>query len=343
MFTPATLAGEFNELISARVVKGQRQLDVSVDVVILPDPLASLEVTPSELTIAPGGSQTFTAEGTDAFRNPIPSLEVSWSGDVGSITGDGRFTAPFEAGLATIVVSASYKGAEISKVVKVVIGTGPGVIIELWFNGQPAAGAVIDSLISLIQIEDQARRGFITDHGVLNSGKGYYVNDALPPGTYRFHVTFFLETFLVIRHGDLHNSILVTITEGSDINVVRLNLEKFFALETPYSSDDTVTEATILNIPKGPVLISWKALPEAVSYQVSINLNSDSDYRHVGNVVDQDVEGTRYVPDLAPNDVGQHYTLRVVAFNESREVIGTGLVKFFPNFWGSGMRFRLLG
>ncbi len=47
-------------------------------------PLASVTVTPSSASVVLGGTQAFTANGTDAYGNPVPIASASWSVSAGT-------------------------------------------------------------------------------------------------------------------------------------------------------------------------------------------------------------------------------------------------------------------
>ena len=73
-------------------------------------PLAQVIVTPSTLNIRPNGTQSFTAQGEDAYGNPIGGLSYSWGASSGSPTnGSGSsfsWTAPATPGQQTITATS---------------------------------------------------------------------------------------------------------------------------------------------------------------------------------------------------------------------------------------------
>jgi hypothetical protein len=85
---------------------GKRPDTQTVSVVAAP--LAQIAVTPVSATLVPGGSQVFTAAGTDAYGNAVALGGLTWSvtaGTPGAISAEGVFTAGSETGSGTVVAT----------------------------------------------------------------------------------------------------------------------------------------------------------------------------------------------------------------------------------------------
>lgn len=80
----------------------------SPEITVLPGPVASVEVTPSEATLSVGEEATFDALARDRFGNPVDET-VGWSATCGNVTGDGVYTAPGKAGTCTVQAIARGK------------------------------------------------------------------------------------------------------------------------------------------------------------------------------------------------------------------------------------------
>lgn len=105
VLTVGTKAGEYPGGIRLEVVKGTQRNSVSADVIISPDPLKTVEVSPSLVVIEKWETQIFTASGFDEHGNLIPSLAYLWETEGGEVTQDGLYTAA-ESGLFSVTASA---------------------------------------------------------------------------------------------------------------------------------------------------------------------------------------------------------------------------------------------
>jgi len=90
-FTAGTTAGTFTDAVvaTAEGVSGKATVEVT------PASAATVVVNPASITIAPGGSSTFSAEVKDGFGNKL-SAPVTWAvtdAAAGSINPGGKFTA----------------------------------------------------------------------------------------------------------------------------------------------------------------------------------------------------------------------------------------------------------
>ncbi|OPY33711.1 MAG: multicopper oxidase [Methanomassiliicoccales archaeon PtaU1.Bin124] len=77
---------------------------------IVPDALDHINVTPAAVTnLAASAQKQFSAVGYDQYNNSIPGLVFTWTTDIGTIDGNGLFTAQNTAGI-TGYVNASVLG-----------------------------------------------------------------------------------------------------------------------------------------------------------------------------------------------------------------------------------------
>jgi parallel beta-helix repeat protein len=84
-----------------RATSGLVEGDAIVTVVI--GPLAYINVTPAAANVVVGDLALFSAYGTDAYYNVLSGLVLSWSTNVGAITGFGLFTAQLIPGVVGYV------------------------------------------------------------------------------------------------------------------------------------------------------------------------------------------------------------------------------------------------
>ncbi len=79
---------------SGNLVARQGDLSVSVPITVTPGKLSTIALTPSEATMQAGNTQTWRAEGFDAYNNAV-EIEPTWrvSESIGDITAEGVFTA----------------------------------------------------------------------------------------------------------------------------------------------------------------------------------------------------------------------------------------------------------
>ncbi len=146
------LAASDGELTTTDTVRVQVQSQASS--------LASIEVLPEFVTVAPGRSQQFTATGYDATGNPV-AITPAWSTSSGTITANGLYTAPTLPG--TYVVQASAAGRTDTAGARVHAGAAlyPGTS---WQTATPAAEGMNVTLL------DQAR-----DYALTGGGSGFIV------------------------------------------------------------------------------------------------------------------------------------------------------------------------
>ncbi|MBM4781560.1 MAG: hypothetical protein GQE15_28120, partial [Archangiaceae bacterium] len=104
LFTAGNTAGAFANTV--RAASGSASATVSVTVNA--GPVATVSVTPTMATLAPGGMTTFTAQARDAFNNAVPST-FTWtaSAAAGTVTQGGAFTASSTVGTYAAAVTAT--------------------------------------------------------------------------------------------------------------------------------------------------------------------------------------------------------------------------------------------
>ena len=138
LFTAGTVAGDFANTI--HVVSGS--FSASVSVTITAGPLATVEVSPSTVSLAGGATQQYTAVGKDAHGNLV-TITPAWTVAAGGGTIDGTtglFTAGATAGDFTNTVTAT-SGA-VSGTASVTVTSGALTSITVSPSSQSlAAGA----------------------------------------------------------------------------------------------------------------------------------------------------------------------------------------------------------
>lgn len=131
-FTAGTNAGSFPGSLRVEAVSGATRSSASVDVVVQPDPLAAVTVTPSQATITGGASQTFNAGGFDEYGNAIPELSFIWKSTGGAISQNGVYSAGQDRAYHTVTASALYEGRSNSGSADVqVLSTTPGRSLKI--------------------------------------------------------------------------------------------------------------------------------------------------------------------------------------------------------------------
>ncbi|MDP3234991.1 MAG: hypothetical protein Q8N26_19570, partial [Myxococcales bacterium] len=104
LFTAGNVAGAFANTVRA----SSGTANATVSVTVTPGPIATIAVTPSMATLAPGGMTTFTAQARDAFSNSVTTA-FTWSANAaaGTITQGGVFTASNTIGTYNTAVIAT--------------------------------------------------------------------------------------------------------------------------------------------------------------------------------------------------------------------------------------------
>ena len=94
-------------------------------ITVEPGPLARVMVQPTDVTLTPTNTQSFTAKALDQFDNPIPGLTFIWSVETGdgTINVDGVFT-PGVVGTSTVKAKATQGSITRFTIVSVAVGQG---------------------------------------------------------------------------------------------------------------------------------------------------------------------------------------------------------------------------
>lgn len=107
-FAAGTKAGSYPDGVQVQVVIGSSRGIASANVTIEPDPLAKLEIRPSDVEMDTDSSKQFTAAGFDEHGNEISGLAYIWKSDAGNITADGLFNTGSQPGSYEVQASASF-------------------------------------------------------------------------------------------------------------------------------------------------------------------------------------------------------------------------------------------
>ena len=130
--TPAQVTSALTSNATTGVIKSLPALTVNLLLYtgFIAAPVANITVTPNPASVAVGGTQQFTATGTDAFGNPVaitPIWSVVASG--GTIDGSGVFTAGTVAGTYTNTVTATSNGVTGRATVTVTAGPLASIVV----------------------------------------------------------------------------------------------------------------------------------------------------------------------------------------------------------------------
>lgn len=109
--TAGTTSGFYECGVQVDLVREHDRVTGTADISIKPDPLASVTVSPSEVSISEGVSQTFTAFGFDDYGNEISDLAFLWGSSGGGMSQSGVYSAGQVHALHTVTASANYKNA----------------------------------------------------------------------------------------------------------------------------------------------------------------------------------------------------------------------------------------
>lgn len=108
--TTGTKAGPFIGALRLEAVEGTDRASATADVVVLPGPLAAVQVKPADVIVKGGTSMEFVAAGLDQYGNELPQLAYIWEALGGNITNAGLFTATGSGGSYEVVAKATSKG-----------------------------------------------------------------------------------------------------------------------------------------------------------------------------------------------------------------------------------------
>ena len=105
-----TKAGLFPGSVSAELVQGTNRALATAEVLIQPDPLETVRITPAHAFVKSGAKQEFSAVGLDRYGNAIPGIEFLWKATGGAINQNGLLTASGNPGRYEVRASATYGG-----------------------------------------------------------------------------------------------------------------------------------------------------------------------------------------------------------------------------------------
>jgi len=112
VFTAGTAAGIFQNGIRVDVVQGSTSLSETFEVIIRPDPLASIVVEPSLPIVRKNETLNLQATGLDQFGNKIRNLAFLWNSPELDVSSSGRVTVGDQEGLYEVTVQASFRDAD---------------------------------------------------------------------------------------------------------------------------------------------------------------------------------------------------------------------------------------
>lgn len=347
-FTSATQSGEFSNVVAVRVIKGQRQLDVTASVEIIPDPLVRLDLSPSSATLNPGGSLLFEVQGFDKYGNSIQTLETNWSANRGAINAEGSYTAGLEVGLHTVSALASFKGSAITQQAKVAVGEPNSVMVELLFNGKPAKDLLAEEIIAhpmSIVVFNESTKVVPRFIGQYYPDQGIYYIGPIAGGTYFINFDLIADRLIGLNQGDFQGFVRATVAADGSVVVVAVDLWQIFALTSPVSTlsalDHEVRDR-VDTFDTGVILFKWNGIPEATRYQVGV---SEREFISTGTrtfILFESTEEDSYLVDLEPNAEGKFYEFTLTASNSDGLTVGRMIIRFLSTGgWGSLFRFSV--
>jgi len=157
-------------------------------------PLAQIALTPSSATLAPGGSQAFSASGLDAYGNGVTLSALTWSvgaGTPGTISPDGVFTVGSATGSGAAVATDGAVSASAAITVPIRVAS---VEYTPWYHdvrvrvaladaaGSPRAGVAVTGTILRNGVQYATFSGSTAVDGTLtrtlvNAPSGCYVTN----------------------------------------------------------------------------------------------------------------------------------------------------------------------
>ena len=185
-YTAGTTAGTFRVIATQQ---GGTLADTSTVTITPAAPtLTAVEVTPSNVSLAPGAAQQFSAIGRMS-DNSTSGVTVTWSATGGTVTGSGAYTAGGTAG--TFRVIATQQGGTLADTASVTIAVPPPTITLTAIELTPASASLLtgatqqfsavgrmsDNSTSSVAVNWSATGGTVSGAGLYTAGG--------TPGTYR--------------------------------------------------------------------------------------------------------------------------------------------------------------
>jgi hypothetical protein len=190
-------------VVVARERGGSRQGTSNVR--IRPDDLVAIDVTPSSILLAPGGSHHFSATGRTADRAGL-YINVTWAATGGTITSSGNFRAGSAQGAFRVIATRS--GGVLADTAFVVIANQTATLTQLLLN--PGAVTLPAGASTQFNVAGSWSDGSSASPAVVYSANGGSVTPEgdytapVQPGTYS----------VIARHatGTLADTSVVTVT-----------------------------------------------------------------------------------------------------------------------------------
>jgi parallel beta-helix repeat protein len=139
--------------------------------------VATVTVSPSSVTLAPGQTASFTATARDAQGNPV-TASLTWTATGGAITSSGAYTAGSSAGSVTVQASAGSVSGTAAVLVTPPALSGipirPGESIQSYVNSNPEGTAfVLKAGVHRQQsVEPKSGMTFVGEAGAVLDGEG---------------------------------------------------------------------------------------------------------------------------------------------------------------------------
>ena len=127
VFTATTGAGEYPASLKAVARRGDAVAFRTVDVVVSPGPIATLEIAGPSSPLVVGGEALFSATAADAHGNPLPAdtVQLTSTGSQNEVSLDGRYVAGTLAGDFEVVATIKAGEETITTTHPVTILAGP--------------------------------------------------------------------------------------------------------------------------------------------------------------------------------------------------------------------------
>jgi hypothetical protein len=167
-----TKSGVYNFLVT---ITNSSSLSVTSSTsVTVKQTATTITVTPSSVTLAAGGTQSFTASESDQFGSAMalqPTL--TWTAALGAITSGGAYTAPASSGADSVKATDSSAGIFGSAAVTVTAAASPSfTVFGTGGSGTLAAGTADPNYILVGSIAGTTQVGVQTGNIVVTASNG---------------------------------------------------------------------------------------------------------------------------------------------------------------------------